>query len=115
MGTDSATVLLDLKKFYEHITHPDFFAAAGKYDFNLNLLRGLVAISSGFGVLFYDGAVSDFLKASGAVIAGCSTATTLAELLLLGPLTNAISGKLQLRRIRNVVDDISLQSFGPSG
>ena len=71
-------------------------------------------VYSGFRVVLCDGAESEFLEASGAVMAGRSPVTTLAKLLLLGPLTNAVSGKPQ-HGARNVVDDISLQSFGPAG
>ena len=85
MGTDSATVLLDLKKLYEHVRHVDLFAAARQFDFNIKLLRGVVTIYSGFRTLLCDGAISEFVQATGAIVAGCSAATTLAKLLLVGP------------------------------
>ena len=81
---------------------------------NLSCRWGLVAIYSGPRALRYDGAVSELLQACGAVIAGCSAAATLAKHLLLEPLTKAVPGKLQPRD-RSVVDDISVQRFGPPG
>ena len=67
---------------------------------------------SGFRRILYDGAISGRAQASGTIIAGCSAATTLAKLALLGPLTRAVSCRPQLQ-VRNVVDDVSLQAFGP--
>eukprot|EP00959_Pyramimonas_sp_CCMP1952_P000345 6679-Pyramimonas_sp.AAC.1 len=58
LGTSAATVLLDLKKFYEHIDHMDLYRAACQHGFNLKLLRGLCVIYAGDRMLHYGGAVS---------------------------------------------------------
>ena len=63
-------------------------------------------------MLVFDGAISEGIQATGAIIAGCSAATTLAKLLLLGPLSAVVHGRPQLQ-VRNVVDDVTLQCFGP--
>ena len=71
-----------------------------------------MTIYSGFRTLLFDGAISEFLQATGAIIAGCSAATSLAKLLPVGPLTSVVHCRPQVQ-IRNVVDDVTLQCCGP--
>eukprot|EP00959_Pyramimonas_sp_CCMP1952_P161718 3381573-Pyramimonas_sp.AAC.1 len=112
IGTASATALLDRKKFYEHITHSDLYAAVVEHKFNLKLFRGLCTVYDADRVLHCGGRVSQALRANGGVIAGCSAATTLSRLLLLKPLTLAQFSRPQLA-VRSVIDDIALQIVAP--
>ena len=63
-------------------------------------------------VLLFGGAASEVATSNGAILAGCSAPTTLAKLVLLGPLLEAKEHR-HLLYWRNVVDDITLQCCGP--
>ena len=59
------------------------------------------------------GCVSSVFHASGTVLAGCSLATSLARVLLFRLLTK-VEGEHPSVMVRNVIDDISVQSIGTS-
>ena len=97
-GFATATVLVDLHKFYEHVRWSHLRAAAVQFQFPVMLLRALCVVYSGGRRILYGGAVSASLFATRSVIAGCSAATTLAKLLLLGPLRSTLQNRPQLGR-----------------
>ena len=100
-----------MHKFYEHVRWSHLRAAAVQFQFPVMLLRAPCVVYSGSRRILCGRAVSASLFATGSVVAGCSAATTLAKLLLLGPLRSTLQNRPQLA-LRNVVDDVELQALG---
>ena len=58
-----------------------------------------------------DGVAGDVLRAQGGIISGCAFATTLLQLLLVGP-QREVRAAHPTVSVRVMVDDFSLQRFG---
>ena len=113
LGQSSATMLLDLEKFYEHVAHDVLLCEAEAVGFPPRLARAAVALYGGLRAISYKNGVSATFKASRSIIAGCSLATTMARVLLFRLLTRVMEAHPSCRT-RNVVDDVSLQCSGPA-
>ncbi|CAK0801439.1 unnamed protein product, partial [Prorocentrum cordatum] len=108
----AGSLFLDIVKFYENLRHDVLWSCAIEHNFNLRLLRGLLALHQAPRFICFAGLVSDDFSSQGTVLAGCACATTLAKLPLLGPLRAVSSGGRLLVIGRNVVDDVALQALG---
>ncbi|CAK0803810.1 unnamed protein product, partial [Prorocentrum cordatum] len=108
----AGSLFLDIVKFYENLRHDVLWSCAIEHNFNLRLLRGLLAMYQAPRFICFAGLVSDGFCSQGTVLAGCACATTLAKLPLLGPLRAVSSGGRLLVMGRNVVDDVALQALG---
>ena len=73
-GFSTATVLGDLRKFYENISHKELLIEAQQTGFPVKLLRACCVMYSGFRLITVDGACSMPSQATGTVLAGCSCA-----------------------------------------
>ncbi|CAK0792660.1 unnamed protein product [Prorocentrum cordatum] len=94
-GMNCAAAMLDLGNFEVHTRLNFLCEAALRVGFPLMLLCGFCVICAGERALIFRGASSaTSTGARGAVIAGCSAATSLARLLLLAPLV--ADSRLQL-------------------
>eukprot|EP00973_Karenia_brevis_P071066 9873338-Karenia_brevis.AAC.1 len=65
------------------VGHRDFLREAQAVGFNLHLAACLVASWGAWRLLEFDGALSDMFKVYGTILAGCSSATTAAKVLVL--------------------------------
>ena len=110
-GLAAASLMADLEKFYEHVSHEDLLEEAKATGFNLVLLRALCVLYSGSRAISYQGACSQPFEVGGTILAGCSCATTLAKLLLLR-LLRKVDRAYPLVHITNVVDDVAAQACG---
>ncbi|CAK0798446.1 unnamed protein product, partial [Prorocentrum cordatum] len=108
----AGSLFLDIVKFYENLRHDVPWSCAIEHNFNIRLLRGLLAMYQAPRFICFAGLVSDGFCSHGTVLAGCACATTLAKLPLLGPLRAVSSGGRLLVIGRNVVDDVALQALG---
>ena len=110
-GLSSVTCLADLEKFYEHVSHEVLYQEAVETGFNLVLLRALCTMYAGYRAISYRGMSSEAHRIGGTIMAGCSCALALAKLLLYTAL-KTISDRHPLVKLRNVVDDVTMQACG---
>ncbi|CAK0875090.1 unnamed protein product [Prorocentrum cordatum] len=111
-GFDSASLFLDITKFYENLRHDVLWSCATGHGFNLRLLRGLLVMYQSPRFISFVGLASDVFCTQGAVLAGCACATTVAKLPVLGALPAASASGRPRAVARDVVDGIALQSVG---
>jgi hypothetical protein len=111
-GWESATLFLDIKKFYDHIDLETLCVEALRQGFPLWLMAPLVQLYTFPRSLQYEGIASILVHATRSIVAGCSCATTMARVLLVAALRR-VQQAVPPAMVRNVVDDISLQAVGP--
>ena len=102
---------MDLKRFYENISHAELFSAAKAANFPLPLIRALCCLYRAPRRVSWQGAISRLIYPNGTTVAGCSCATSLARLLLLATLRRA-SVDFKAVRLKNVIDDVSFHAVG---
>ena len=110
-GQTAVSALLDLHKAYEHVTHEHLQVQAVKHDFNWKLLRFLLLLYSMDRVILVGRIVTDVVRTGRTIVAGCSFATTLLRLALIGVLDQTAQRWPELH-YAVVVDDIQLQGVG---
>ena len=110
-GLETASVIADLENCFENIRRPRLLEEAGKAGFNKQLLRCLCVMYSGFRAGTLNAATQEPHRVEGTVLAGCSCAMAVVKLFLLRALQE-IKGAYGLVRVKNLVDDITLQAVG---
>ncbi|CAK0811614.1 unnamed protein product [Prorocentrum cordatum] len=82
-----ASLLMDIRKLFEHVRRDFLWPSAQRVGFYLKLLRGLLAIFQAPGIVLAGGMASAPLGASGAVLAGCALPDDgrALDMLILGP------------------------------
>ena len=108
LSVAAVSLLLDLVKCYDLVSHPAVLAQAIALNFPLAVLRLSLAAYGAHRRITLRGAVSREVQAMRGVAAGCGQATTLLKVLLMQLLDN-LSERHPAVQIRVVVDDISGQ------
>eukprot|EP00959_Pyramimonas_sp_CCMP1952_P026666 559487-Pyramimonas_sp.AAC.1 len=107
----TGTLFTDLDKFYERVAPSILFGEAKATGFSLRLTRAAIQLYVGARALTLQGAISDSVHATGTILAGCSLATCFARVVL-SRLLSAVTAAYSSLMIRNVTDDVSMQSIG---
>ena len=107
----AGTGVLDLARFYEHVSHAELKEQAEATGFNLRLLQCLCVTYRLDRRASWAGSVSDAFQANGTITAGCSCAVGVAKLLLHALLVR-IERQYPVVRAQNLVDDVLLQAVG---
>eukprot|EP00959_Pyramimonas_sp_CCMP1952_P467938 9492425-Pyramimonas_sp.AAC.1 len=87
------------------------FHTAKATGLSLRLARAAIQLYVGARVLTFQGGISDIVHATGTILAGCSLATSFARVVLYR-LLSAVAAAYPSLMIRNVIDDVSMQSIG---
>eukprot|EP00971_Amphidinium_carterae_P243111 4827569-Amphidinium_carterae.1 len=112
-GYETVQIYLDLTKAYEYVSHKVMVREASKE----SQLMGRLAIqcARSYAVqraITFNGLATEPKCTYGSILPGCAMATHFMKLVL-KPLLMQVEGGLDLSSIGNVVDDVSLQTFGP--
>ena len=110
-GMAAASILADLLKFYELVSHDALRREAEAVGFNLRLLRALCVIYSSPRIALAGGCASEPFAVGGTIAAGCSCATGLAKVMLIG-LLRLVRGSSPLVTVKNIVDDVGIMCYG---
>ena len=111
VGQSSGTGLIDMHRAYEMVSHKQLVQNARRYGFNLRLLRFTLATYCMARVIQFRQIATEFVQVAGTLVAGCSHATTLLRLCLMGAL-DTVAQKWPSADLAVVVDDIQFQSMG---
>ena len=110
-GHAVATILYDLLKAFDHVAYQKLIDAAVRTRFPMRQLKLLLQVYRAPRHVELDGVAGKELRVQRGIIPGCAFATTLLQLLLVGPLREVRAAHPTVS-IRVVVDDLSLQRFG---
>ena len=108
MGFSSATMLIDIMKFYEQVPHRIIVQEAIATEFLLAILRVVLGIYQGVRILAIDRSIGPPARASQSMLAGCFDAVSLGKALLLRTL-DRVAGLWVGVTLSVVVDDVSIQ------
>ena len=107
----TASLFGDIDKFYDNVAHHHLWKEGLAVGFHPRLLLLMLFVYSQPRIITIDGAHSDPITVSGTILPGCSLATTGAKILVLRLLLATQSSWPQVR-IKNIVDDITMQTNG---
>eukprot|EP00971_Amphidinium_carterae_P197831 3926134-Amphidinium_carterae.4 len=112
-GYETIQIYLDLTKAYEYVSHKVMVGEASKE----SQLMGRLAIQSARSyavqrAVTFQGLATEPVHTNGSILPGCAMAAHFMKLVL-KPLLQRVESGLDLATIGNVVDDVSLQVFGP--
>eukprot|EP00971_Amphidinium_carterae_P143081 2834981-Amphidinium_carterae.1 len=112
-GYETIQIYLDLTKAYEYVSHKVMVGEASKE----SQLLGRLALQSARSyavqrAVTFNGLATQPVRTCGSILPGCAMATHFMKLVL-KPLLQRVESALDLATIGNVVDDVSLQVFGP--
>ena len=111
IGQQVAALMMDVKKYFDHVDHEDLVREAKETAFPLRLLKCLCAVYAGPRIIQVGMAASQPIDPDGTVLPGCSNAMTVTKLLVV-QLIAAVRKTWPSVRIWNVVDDYSLLVTG---
>ena len=109
-GHAAATILCDLLKAFDHVAYQKLIDAAVRTRFPVRQLKLLLQLYQAARHVELDGVAGEALQAQRRIIPVCASATTLLQLLLVGPLREVRAARPTVS-IRVVVD-LSLKRFG---
>ena len=113
MGLETATLFTDLAKFYEEVSREVLIQESGMdaVCFPADLILGLATFYAGYRMVEFAGASSALFKVWGTILAGCSCATTCAQIMLF-TLLSEVQESYTGQFLVNVVDDVSTMVCG---
>ena len=110
-GCTAASVLADIGTFFDRMPHKELRKAAREWGFPIPLLECALSLYKGARYVEWGAATADPVYARRGVVAGCSLCTTLAKLILIGPLSGVTERHPRIT-LDVFVDDLHMGAVG---
>jgi hypothetical protein len=113
---EAACFILDIDKCYENVDHGRLQRAAVQHDFPLSVARACIAMYRCWRTVAWDGVYGKLVRSAQTLVAGCSIALWLLQLLMLTPLDEFVQNlPIQVRMPEVFVDDATVVIVGKVG
>eukprot|EP00971_Amphidinium_carterae_P286669 5691342-Amphidinium_carterae.1 len=110
-GEHSASLFLDLARFFEHVRHTDLWSSAVSCDVPLKLVRLAATLYSLDRAILWQGMLTRPQAVAGTILPGCSLAMPLIKALMY-PLILHLQNEFPAVLPTSLVDDLSLTAWG---
>ena len=101
-GDEAAAPFLDLEKFYENVGHAVVMRAACATGFPVTVVKLAVAMYGAQRRLTREGCASKAVSCWKGIIAGCSHATAVVKLIMVGPLDRFLADIMQKKEEKRI-------------
>ena len=110
---EAASVIVDIDKCYENVQHTKLVRAAVQHGFPLRILRMCLMMYRASRTVAWDGVYGGFVQTCQTIVAGCSIALWLLQLVMLTPLDEFVCDiPWQVKCPEVYVDDTTLTIVG---